>query len=141
MYWETERKCSLYTKSMLYYIYFHQMPCVAALTYAIYCIYTNDIDTSAWNLPFSVFVPFDTQTVLGWLFCWFFELIAGFVYILSMIIPTTYFFGFCLYIVAICNHFDLLVDKFNEDIEQILMRHDVRKNVLQLIDIHVNVLE
>lgn len=152
MYWEIEQKCCFYTKLLLYYIYGHQMPVVAALSHAIYCICTGDFNTSVWDLPFSVVVPFDTQSIWGWLLKWLFEFGAGFAYILCMIIPTTYFFCFCLYIVAICNHFELMIDHIRFDIEQIQsdttgrhkhanMWHDVRKNVFQLIDMHVNALE
>lgn len=152
MYWEIEEKCCQYTKLMLYYIYCHQMPVNAALTYAIYCIYTGDVNTSAWILPFNVAVPFDTQFVRGWLYKWFFEFTAGFAYILCMIIPTTYFFSFCLYIVGICSHFDMLVNEIRCDVEYIesdpnesneysKMWNCVRQKFVQLIDIHVNLLE
>lgn len=137
---------------MFYCIFCHQMPCVAALGYAIYCISKNDFDTSAWNLPFDVVVPFDTRPVWGWLLKWLFELNCSIAYILAMIIPTTYFFCFCLYIVAICNHFDALVDSFHLNIEQFQSdaidrsKHldlwvGVRNNILQLIGVHLNVLE
>lgn len=152
MYWGTEQKCCLYTKCMLYYIYAHQMPVVAALFHAVYCICTGDSDTSAWDLPFNVAVPFDTQSICGWLLKWLFEFCAGIAYILCMIIPTTYFFSFCLYIVAICNHFDLMVDRIRLDVEETPSNmkrrqnhsdlwHRIRKKLLQLIDMHVNALE
>lgn len=135
---------------MLYYIYGHQMPVNVALMYAIYCIYTGDLNASAWILPFNVAVPFDTHFIWGWLLKWFFEFSAGFAYILCMIIPTTYFISFCLYIVGICSHFDVLADEIRCDVEEILynesenhsnMWHDVQKKFFQLIEIHVNTLE
>lgn len=152
MYWETEQKCSVYTKRMLTYIYFHQMANVAALIKAISGICANDIDTSTWNLPFNLVVPFDTRPVCGWFLKWMFELSCGFAYTLAMIIPTSYFFCFCMYIVAICKHFEMLVDRIRLDVQWIRAGHKsrrecehmwnkLRKNVFQLIDIHSNVME
>lgn len=152
MYWETEQKCFLFTKRMLKYIYFHQMANVAALGYAISCICKNDFETSTWNLPFNLVVPFDTRPVWGWLLKWLFELSCGFAYTLGMIIPTSYFFCFCLYIVAICNHFELMVDMIRLDIKKVQsgrrkrrkcvkMWIKIRKNIFQMIDIHSNVVE
>lgn len=152
MYWEIEQKCCLYTKLMLYYIYGHQMPVLGALAHAVYCICTGDSNTSAWDLPFNVIVPFETQSVRGWLLKWLFEVGTGFVYILCIIIPTSYFFSFCLYIVAICSHFDLLTDEIRMDIDEAQngtlhrqhhanLWHRVRKKITHLIAIHVNALQ
>lgn len=152
LYWAIEQKCCFYTKLMLYYIYSHQMPVVAALAYGIYCICIGDFNTSAWNLPFNVAVPFDTQSIRGWLLKWFFEFSAGFAYILCMIIPTTYFFCFCLYLMGICSHFDVLVNEIKFDVDELQCHTNqqensptiwycVRKKLFQLIDIHVNALE
>lgn len=163
MYWSTEQKCRKFTRQMLYYLLFNMLSFPMALIYVIYCIYMGNLDTSTWNLPMNVVMPFDTQQIWGWFLKWIFEFGAAYSYFLSMTIPTIYFVCFCQYIVAICNHFELMVDAIRLDVEEIQsvkrgrknhsnkwqsvrtkavrMKLVVRPKLVQLIDFHVNVLE
>lgn len=147
MYSATEQKCGKFTRFMIYYLLFNMLSYPMALAYAIYCIYMGNFDTSTWNLPMNVVVPFDTQSIFGWLMKWMYEFGGAVSYFLSMTIPTIYFVGFCRYIVAICKHFELLIDAIRLDVEQIQsdqngrQKHHVREKLSQLIDLHENVLE
>lgn len=134
-------------------MYGNALPMVVALNHAIYCICVGNRDTSAWNLPFNLVVPFNTETLGGWFLYWLFQLSGNIAYSLCIIIPTTHFTGFCRYIVAICNHFELLLEKIRFDFKQIRnstkvhrqkymeVRHNVQEQLFQLIEHHVNVLE
>lgn len=150
MYWLIELKCRKFIRTMLYYIAFHEWTFVAALIYAIYSICTGNTDTSTWNLPLNLIVPFNTQPIWGWYLKWFFELSSGFAYALCNIIPTTYFVCSCLYIVAICNHFEMVIESIGHEVgpiqnEESQENHQekafVQENLLKSIHIHVNVLE
>lgn len=151
MYWTTELKCRKFTNVMCCYVFFIETTSLAAFAFAIYCICTGDFDTSAWNLPFNIVVPFDTTPIWGWFVDWFYQAISGFAYGSCMIIPTIYFVCTCNYIIAICTHFELLVNSLSGDVREIHMesKHqlrpkmwiDVRQKLSQLVDGHTNLLE
>lgn len=155
IYWATEQKCHQFTRLMAYFLVFNSSSLVMALNYAIYCICIGNMDTSTWNLPFNMVVPFNTESLCGWLLYWLYQLSANLAYTLCISMPTMYFAGFCRYIVAICMHFELLVDAIRSDVERIQSEStvgprqqsnavvwcDVRGKLFQLIDHHVNALE
>lgn len=152
MYRSTEQKCRKFTKFYLYYICCNQSSFVAALGFAISSICVGNLDTSAWNLPFNLVVPFNTEPLWGWFLHWYFQFTASLSYTLCMIIPTTYFVCLCRYIAAICNHFKLLIDSIRFDVEQIQYNSKNRQNntdvwqnvhtkLIELVDLHVNAME
>lgn len=120
-------------------VIFNASSLVMALNYAIYCIYIGDMDTTTWNLPFNMVVPFNMETLGGWLLGWLLQLSINLSYTLGISISTMNFAGFCHYIVAICNHFEVLIDAIRLDVEQ--MKDGVMEKLFQLIDHHVNALE
>lgn len=89
---------------------------VAAL-YPLYCMQMGNFDTSTWLLPYSLTVPFDTSTIFGWYLFWLVQFYIAIVYAISVACATTYFGSNCLYIIAICEHFDFLIDSIDSDVE------------------------
>lgn len=152
IYWATEQKCHRSSRLLLDYMFLSLSACVTSFNYAMYCICAGNMDTSTWNLPFNLVVPFDTESPWGWLLFWLFQSSTAISYTLCMIVPSMHFVGFCRYIVAICKHFELLADAIGLEVEQFQrstknrqkhldMWHRIREKLSQLIDHHVNVLE
>lgn len=77
----------------------------------------GNFDTSTWLLPYSLTVPFDTSTVLGWYLFWLVQLYIAIVYAVSVACATTYFGSNCLYITAICEHLGFLIGSIDCDVE------------------------
>lgn len=90
---------------------------VIAIFKCAYDIFNGEYDTSAWNLPFLLSMPFNTETVKGWFLLLFIQLNVSIFYSLIMIAATSYFICGCLYIGAICDHFDVLIDTIEKDVE------------------------
>lgn len=135
MYWKTEQKCRQFTRYMSYFIYVDQLIPIAALFYSFYCIYAGSRDTSTWILAFNILVPFDTQNLFGWYLKWFICLTMSISYASAVTLITSYFVSCCLYIQAICNHFNMLNSLTEQNAESI------RKNLTQAVNIHVTTFE
>lgn len=99
-----------------------------ALIRAIFDVCTGKIDTSAWMLPLNVILPFDQQSVFGWFLNWCLQLCTSIGYSVSMILTTTHFVCFCYYIIATCNHIDLLFEAIGIECEQIQKETNTRNN-------------
>ena len=122
-----------------------------ALFRAIFDICNGKTDTSAWKLPTNITLPFDTQSVYGWLLNWFLQINVGIAYSLSIILISTHFACFCFYIVATCKNFDLLIDSLHIDIEQIQQEKNTQKHpkmwqnakekLQQAIEMHITIYE
>lgn len=93
----------------------------AALLYSLYCIIVGNFDTSTWELPFTLWVPFDTTTVHGWYLLWFIQFSMGMSYSSSQTTITSYFVCCSYYIGAICGHFNSLMNQVNKEVESNLM--------------------
>lgn len=127
MYWMNEQKCRKFTKIMCVYTCFLQTAFVTAFVHAIYDICNGKFDTSMWDLPFNLVVPFNAKTVQGWFIEWFFQFNVGNCYLISNFIPTTYFACFCNYIVAICKHFDLLLKSIQRDVDRLHLEETLQE--------------
>lgn len=86
--------------------------------YAISCICTGYFDASTWPMSFELSVPFDTKSILGWYLLLFFTNLMDTSYMVSLLWATTQFFGYCIYIEAICKHFDLETQMVQANIEK-----------------------
>lgn len=135
MYWKTEKNCRKITKYMSYYIYIDQCIVIASLFFSIYCIYIGNLDTSTWVLAFNICLPFNTLNLFGWYLKWIINLAMSISYALSLTSITSYFVCCCIYIHAICKHFNLLNNLIGRNDESI------QKNYQQAIDVHVTVFE
>lgn len=68
---------------------------------------------SAYNLPFNEVVPFNMNSIFGWILTWFCQLNV------QHANDHNNDQCFCPYIVAMCTHFSLLIDRLRFDSQQI----------------------
>lgn len=145
-------KCREFTEMMTYYIGFHVNAFLIAIIEAAFDICFGNVNTSNWDTPFNVVVPFSTNSIWGWFLRWFFELSASFAYVITAASITSYFVSFCLYIDAICNHFNLLINstpRIKESIkgtkisqkQQVKMRRKIFKQIHRAIKLHNELFE
>lgn len=120
----TDQKCRKITKFMGYYLMYHACPFISPLIFAIVGLRSGQTDMSAYILPFQMVLPFDTLSIDGWCLEWFIQLNVGLSYALCMIIATNHFIFYCYNIVAICIHFQLLMDSIRDDVEQIQSKYE-----------------
>lgn len=118
MYWKAEQKCRKYTKIIFSYYIYHITFIISGLLYSFYCIIIGQYDPTKWPLPFTISVPFDTTTFLGWYILWFIQFNMANAYVFTMMTITSYFVSCSVYICAICEHFDLLFKSFKEDVDR-----------------------
>lgn len=121
------------------------------LSALIRVIFVGEFNGTAYNLPFNAAVPFDVQTISGWLLTWCFELNESLSYEMQIITTTIYFACFCNYIIAVCMHLDQLLDsvEFHSrqmQVEQIAQnRHRLRQTVKiklqRAVETHVDIHE
>lgn len=144
-------KCRRLIKRFLYYGCIHLSTFLPLLIFVFIDIFNGEFDGSAYNLPFNVFVPFNMETVSGWLLTWFLQLNESFKYNIQMITTTIQFVCCCYYIVTMCNHFNLLIDSIRTDSQQIQakknsqnrqqMWHVARAKLQRAIEMHVDIYE
>lgn len=150
-YWSVEQKCRKYTQNILLYLVPQHVMFVIAILKCSYDIIRGHYDTSAWNLPLHISVPFNTETFSGWLLLLFIQLNISMGYSLTMISVTSYFICCCFYLDAICCHFDMLIntvkkDVENNQVEKVYFKYrkreqQIRKNLHNAIEVHGNVYE
>lgn len=124
----------------------HTIPCL----YAIYCICIGAFDSSI-PLSFTLALPFSTDTPLGWFLAWALGFNMAFVYGLTMVSITSYFVSCCTYMSAMCDHFNLLIDRSSEDAlkftskkslaEKQKLNRKISGNISEAVKIHVHVIE
>lgn len=110
MYSDTEENCRKYSVMISYYVPFHQMIVLPPLLKTFFNIIIGNRDSSTWELPYPISVPFDSAIMWQWYIIWFYDLSIGIAYGYIVSLITMYFISFCLYISGICNQFDLLID-------------------------------
>lgn len=118
MYWKIEQKCQKYTKIIGTFIILSQTEMIPSLIYSIYNINVGNLDTSTWILPLSIGFPISTETIWGWYLMWLSELFIGYGYSVCTSTATSYFVSICLYIGAVCDHFDFQMRTIGNDIEK-----------------------
>lgn len=149
IYWNIEQNCRKYTKLLFSYIFCHQTTFGAALCFSFYCLYTGNLDTSTWFLPFAMVVPFDTSTFEGWYLFWLIQFNISLSYITCMVSISSYFFCSGFYIEAFCDHFAFLINSIQKTVERNRNEKDqkeihenhlkIKDKIQEAIDIHVNI--
>lgn len=139
IYWTIEKKCRKYTLIVTCFVFWNESAFIGPLVYSFYCIWRGDYDILEWNLPFNIIVPFDTTNLLGWYLLWFYQFNVSFFYSSSFTVITSYFMSCCLYIGAICDHFDFLCDSIMEDVARNQIEKDPRKQRKRNQQIHENI--
>ena len=90
---------------------------LVAFISSFYNIFVGNLDTSTWELPFSLTVPFNTERIPMWYILCVIQTFMGISYSLCISATTSYFISGCFYIAAICDHFEALIDSLKEDIQ------------------------
>lgn len=142
IYSASELKCRQCVRIFFFYFCGLLSTFFLALIFAILDICFGKTDTSAWNLPFNVVVPFETESVLNWLLEWLFQISSGFSYTVRMILTTTHFVCCCYYIMAVCEHFNWEIDsvrQHNNTEQQIWQK--IREKLQHAVGLHINIYE
>lgn len=144
-------KCRRLLKRLICYGCVHLSTFLPVLLTAFLDIFNDNFDGSAYNLPFNAVVPFDLESISGSLLAWFYQLNECFSYLVQMITTTAYFSSFCCYIMAMCGHFNWMIDSIHLDSQQIQMqksaekRHqmwlNVRAEYQRAIGLHIDIYE
>lgn len=150
IYWIAEKKCRKITLIMSTFIVMNQSVFMPPLIISFYNLYMGIVDTSI-QLPFTIYVPFKIESMMRWYMLWFFQFSVDFGYGMSMSAPTSYFMSSCVYIVAICDHFNAIIDLVKKDIElnnqekspiERRRRYEkIKANLAKAVDIHVKIFE
>lgn len=144
IYWNIEQKCRKHAKIMACYPLLQQIMYASALYTSISSILAGDYDTSSWNLPFLMSVPFNTERIAGWYLLWFIQLNESLTYAFCMISTTLHFVCCCCYINGLCDHLGILFGDFEDS----LHRHrysrnyqQTKKELIQCVTFHFEIIE
>lgn len=129
--------CRKYTKILFLYPFSHELLFMPHLITAIYDIYIGEYDIKTWKLAFNLAVPFDNLTLWGWFLNWFLLFNMGIGYSISLISTMTNFMCGCIYVMAICENFNLIMTSIDDDID----KFRTERNVFELRKIHRNIHE
>lgn len=152
IYWDSELKCRQFMKIFFYYSCIQLSSFLGPLFPAFIDIFFMDnegdsIDTSAWNLPFLVVMPFDMETISGWLMTWLYQLNISIAYGIYMIIPTTHFVCSCYWIIGICQYFARLIETIKFDTQKHMAEQqskrwqNAKEKFQRAIEMHVKIYE
>lgn len=130
---------------------YDQSAYVAAFIYSICWILSGNTDASTWPVIFEMSIPFDTNTTFGWYFLLIYTSCADVAFLSCLIFGTTLFIGYCIYITAICDHFDSKMQTIQANVEQNLRERNLQKfdessgklnaQIREAIQIHIKIYE
>lgn len=144
IYWEIEQKCRKCTKLIACYSLMPIQMFIAAILYSIYCMLTENYDTSTWILPYKISVPFSTQTIHGWYMSCFIQWNIGVTYSLTMTTVSGYFVCCCLYISAIREHLICSLQK-SQDLKSaskdLKSNRTIKERLSEAVSLHNEVFE
>ena len=118
MYWNIEEKCRRFTKRMCIYVPLNQIMMIVSLFASFYNIFTGNLDTSTWNIPCNMVVPFNTKIIWKWYVLLAFQSSISFCYASITSGLTAYFTCCCFYIIAVCDHCDMLIASLQSHVDQ-----------------------
>lgn len=94
---------------------------------SVYSLAVGNYDTSTWLSTYSLVLPFSAESVVGWYARYIIQSNMGFTYASSMVPVTCFFVSCCVYIGAICEHFNQCIQATSDDADEIQMAKDSRK--------------
>lgn len=151
IYWNAEQKCRKYTKKITSYFFINEAIFMGSPIFSIVSILMGNKDASTWALPMDLSVPFNTSTISGWYTTWFFQFNISLCYVSCIITITTYFVCCCIYINAICEHYQFLYDsvlvslkRYQEEQIPALkhkMRHEITQQMGSVVSTHAIIFE
>lgn len=111
----------------------------------------GNTDASTWPVVLEMAVPFDTKTIGGWYLLLLVTACLDLAYLTSLIFGTSQFIGSCIHIMAVCEHFDLLMQRVQANNEQNLREENPRRfiktsakmndHIRDAIQIHIMIYE
>lgn len=119
MYWQSEIKCQKLTRLIACYVHGEQTMYLISILTSVYSLAVGNYDTSTWLSTYSLVLPFSADSVIGWYMRYIIQCNMGFCYASSMVPVTCFFVSCCVYMIAICDHFSLMIGSTNEEVEQI----------------------
>lgn len=143
-------KCRKYVKVLtaVHFIYV-QVAYILVFIYSIYCVITANFDASTWPVIYDIYVPLDTTTVLGWYTQFFFGNSMEAAYLLTMVLPTSYFISCTIYIRTMCDHVLHELLSMQQSVEQhetekgsqklAYNYQEIRMHLRQAVDIHIGI--
>lgn len=150
-YWECEQKCHQLMKRFFYYVCVQLLTFTPVLIFVLWDMVQNDFDGNKLNLPFNAIGPFNMDSKLGWLLTYFYQLSECASYTIGMVILSSYFMCCSYYIIAMCNHFHLLIESarfLSQEIqaEKIARNRqrmwlNVKAKLQRVIEMHVDIYE
>lgn len=151
IYWKTEQMCQKYTNIFFHYPYAHLSLFCPSLITAIYGILVGKYDVESWQLPFILALPFDTTVFWGWCLEWLMQFNMAVGYSLSTVSTSSYFISGCLYVIAICDHFELLINSVSHEVDRLREKNNlqqqqsisrnIHERFVKAVVIHVKALE
>lgn len=111
-------KCRKFTRGIFYFGCNMMGSNIASVIVSIVNVCMGHLDTSAWYLPLPMVSPFDIAPLFAWFVVCFFQFNVSVMYITSNFFTTTQFVSFCYYIIAMCDHFEQLIESLRSEYEQ-----------------------
>lgn len=140
IYWHAEQKYRKYARIITTTaLVYDQLAYSTTFLYSIYWILIGNTDASAWPLPYELSVPFDTKTVRGWYLMIFISNSLDMAYLTCLLMGTTQFIGSYVYITAICEHFDSIMQTIETNVERNQLETNSRKFLETRAKINVDI--
>lgn len=105
IYWNVEKKCRDLIEKMIIFVILNSMITFASLFWSFYSLATGNFDTSTWNLPFDLVVPFEMTSVFRWYLLWLYNLLCNLGFAACLASTSSYFVCCCFYLGGVCKLF------------------------------------
>lgn len=119
IYWRAEQKNHKYVRIIIIsFLMYDQIFYVLSFIYSIYYCCIGNYDTSTWPALLEVNVPFDTNAIYGWYLKLFTLMSVDIAFLTAYFLTSTQFIGSCIYVAAICEHFDSIMQTIQTNVER-----------------------
>lgn len=78
------------------------------------CMLQGNFDTTTWFFHVKMWWPFETKSIAGWYFRWGCYSLNGYSYVYMCVTVITWLVECCLYIKALCQNFQIIIDDCDE---------------------------
>lgn len=128
MYWRAEQTYRKYAKKLfIFFLAYDLAAYVSALAYSIISIAMGNNDASTWPIVYEFSVPFNTKTIFGWYVLLLMTACIDLAYVACLVLGTNQFIGCCIYIEAICEHIDLIMQTIEANVKRNIDEKNPRK--------------
>lgn len=116
------------------------------------CIWQGNFDTTTWTSLYNIIVPFDTSTVIGWYSFYIVQCYLACTYCYNQPTVITFFMGCCLYVEALCKHFECLIHQsqtqsrnqlpnMNNLLKKRKFVSQVKRNLIRAVELHMKIIK